>query len=126
MDWWPFTPSEFYGGLLGAPDTGTTARRNDAESVRPPFWGPQEPSALDASLLQIVYESIAAETTCSRCRARLGRRLRVEVWPTLLGSALWRVAVRTRCRGWRRHRHTASVGRESNDLVLGPFRGRAW
>jgi len=91
-------------------------------STRRIRWGREEPTALDRSLVEAVYEVLAEETRCSRCGAPLGRRLRVQAWPTILRSVQWRVAVHTRCRGWRRHRHTAAVGRSSDDLVLGPLR----
>ncbi len=126
MHWWPFIQSELYAAVRGAPGARSGARRDEAESAHPIGWGPEEPSAVDVSLLQIIYGFVATSTSCSRCGAPLGRRLRVDACPTLLQSVVWRVSVRTRCRGWRRHRHTAAVGQLSNDLVLGPVRGRRW
>ena len=34
----------------------------------------------------------------------------------------WYLLVTARCRGWRRHRHTAVVTEASNNLQLGPLR----
>ena len=124
MEWWPFTPSEFYAAF-GAPDP-TTGVRDESESGGQTGWGAEEPGPVEVSLLEIVYGFIAAETGCCRCDTPLGRRLRVDAWPTLLGATRWRVSVKTSCRGWRRHRHTAAVGRTSAGVLLGPFRGASW
>ena len=121
MEWVP-DPSELRAPRRGAPGRGAGARPHHRVPRRSTRWGSEEPAPIDVSLLLVVYEVLAADTRCSRCGAPLGRRLRVEVWPTILRSVQWRVAVRTRCVGWRRHRHTAAVGRSSGDLVLGPFR----
>ena len=85
-------------------------------------WGAEEPTSADVWLLGVVYEFVAVETTCSRCGAPLSRRMRVDYWPTVLGVLVWRVVVRTRCGGRRRHAHMATVGRSSNGLVLSPLR----
>lgn len=120
MDWWlPFTPSDLYASLRGSPDPSGGTQPCEPASVWPTWWGHEEPSAVEVSLLQIIYEFKAAATSCTRCGAPLGRHLRVEARPTLLESVRWRVSVRTQCRGWRRHRHAASVGRSPDDLVLG-------
>ena len=87
------------------------------------WWGPDEPSAIDLSLIRIVYEVIAADTRCAKCGSPLGRRLRVTTWPTLRGPVRWRVAVRTRCTGTWRHVHEATVGHCPTALALGSFRG---
>ena len=86
------------------------------------WWSAEEPSTIDLTLLEVVYGFMATETFCTRCGCILGRRLQVKVSPTLCNSARWQVSVRTRCRGHRRHRHEAAVGRSTSGLLLGPFR----
>ena len=121
MEWLPFHPSELQASWRGTARRGRCPRPDPSPSTSRIRWGREEPTALDLSLVEVVYEVLAMETRCSRCGAPLGRRLRVLAWPTILRSVQWRVGVRTRCRGWRRHRHTAAVGRSSCDMVLGPF-----
>ncbi len=118
MGWSPFAPGEF--------DDAAERRRDPCSGGRwlsqTTEWGTEQPTAADLWLLDGIYQFVAAETGCSRCGSPLGRRLRVDCWPTLLRTLRWRVLVRTRCRGRRRHAHVARVGQCSNGLVLSPFR----
>ena len=102
-------------GVIGARIDGRL--RPGAQPADRETWGPDEPSAIDLALIRIVYGVVAAGTGCSKCGSPLGRRLR--------GPVRWRVSVRTRCGGTRRHLHIATVGRGPNDLVLGSFRARS-
>jgi hypothetical protein len=75
----------------------------------------------DLRLVRIVYDFLAAETLCDSCAFPLGRSLSV----TVSGgepSPGWRISVVTRCRGWRRHRHTAIVTESLGHLRLEPLR----
>ncbi len=118
MESCPNVPWEFDDAALGRPDPFSTGGYFSETTE----WGADQPTLVDLWLLRIVYEFVAAETSCSKCGSAIGRRLRVDYWPTLLGPLRWRVAVRTRCRGRRRHAHIATVGRCSNGLVLSLFR----
>jgi hypothetical protein len=77
-------------------------------------------TALDLWLIHVVYEVVAAESTCVRCGTPLDRRVRV-VPSVTDDSPLGAASVVTRCRGWRRHRHTAVVGDGADGLLLGPL-----
>jgi hypothetical protein len=77
------------------------------------------PTQLDLSLLRVVYEVVADLTMCTACGARLGRRLHVASRGAVHRPSPWSVKIVTRCRGWKQHRHVASVIRPSKDLVLG-------
>lgn len=90
------------------------------------FWGSEPPSADDEWLIQVVYETIATRAECAKCGAALGRGLRLISMPALYPTPRWRVSVVTRCRGWRRHSHSATVARPSMDIALGAFRPTAW
>ena len=79
------------------------------------------PTELDLLLITLVYELAAGEATCAACAAPLGRRPRLATRRTGVTPAR-QVVVATRCRGWRRHRHTAVVTEASGDLRLGPLR----
>jgi hypothetical protein len=78
------------------------------------------PTDLDLRLIRLTYEVAAAESRCAKCGTPIGRRLRLT---TQYGGQppTWTVIVATRCRGWRRHRHTAVVTEASNSLRLGSF-----
>jgi hypothetical protein len=79
------------------------------------------PTDLDLWLIRLVYEVAAGHANCARCGAPLGRRLHLAT--RYAGrSPAWHVLVATRCRGWRRHRHTALVTEASNNLELGLLR----
>ncbi len=79
------------------------------------------PTELDLSLITLVYEVAAGEANCPTCDAPLGRRPQLATRRAGQTPA-WPVVVTTRCRGWRRHRHTAVVTETSGDLRLGPLR----
>ncbi|MFG6198248.1 hypothetical protein [Nonomuraea sp. JJY05] len=73
----------------------------------------EPPGAAEKWLIEIVYETVVAETRCTRCGAPLDRpRLRADAWP---------VRVATRCRGSARHRHRADVSRAPDGLHTGPL-----
>lgn len=86
----------------------------------PPAPPAPSPPDLDLRLIRVAYEVAATESPCVRCGAALGRpRLSVRRagW-----SPDWRVAVVVRCRGWRRHRHTAVASDVAGELRLGALR----
>lgn len=73
----------------------------------------EPPGPADAWLIEIVYETLAAETRCRRCGAPLEHpHLRADAWP---------VRVTTRCRGMARHRHRADVIRDPGGLRINPL-----
>jgi hypothetical protein len=121
MYWYPFWPGAFERALGGTSDPSRDVHDEDAGLSWAGVWGSEQPSAMDRWLIQLVYEFVAAGATCSRCGAPLGRGLRVVQSPTLGRPPMWRVAVVTRCRGWRRHDYVANVARPSHDVVLGSF-----
>jgi hypothetical protein len=79
------------------------------------------PTDLDLHLIRLAYEVAAPELRCAKCCSRLGRGLQLAT-KDVRGSSTWHVLVSTRCRGWRRHRHTAIATEESNSLRLGRLR----
>ncbi len=79
-----------------------------------------QPTAVDVWLIQLIYETIAAESCCGMCGCPLGRGLQVASSPPDLPRS-WTVSIVTRCTGWRRHRHIASATETSDGLELGPF-----
>ena len=84
------------------------------------FYGSARPSAVDLTLIKLVYEFMAADVPCSKCAASLGRK--VELTPDTSGAVeSWSITVITRCSGWRRHQHTATVSESHQELILGPF-----
>jgi len=78
------------------------------------------PDVVDRWLIRVIYETVAAESSCYRCGAPLGAGLRVAVWSTGTASG-WDVRVLTRCRGWRRHRYSALVRELPGGLHIGAF-----
>jgi hypothetical protein len=80
-----------------------------------------QPADLDLWLVAVLYEFVAAQSSCRTCGGQLGRQVRVVTCSPGPPSERWRVSVVTRCGGWRRHRHVAEVVRPSRDLVLGPL-----
>jgi hypothetical protein len=83
--------------------------------------GPAAPvSRLDLWLIHLTYDFATAESTCTRCGSALGRGIRV-VPSSTDDPPGWTVSVETRCSGWRRHRHVATVDGSPDDLVLGPL-----
>ena len=79
------------------------------------------PDDLDTDVIAVLYLVIANETKCSECGHLLGRRLRVGT-AGIASEPRWPVKVRTKCWGWRRHRHVAAVTRPSNDLLFGDLK----
>lgn len=77
-------------------------------------------TAAELFMIERAYEHIASRSYCYRCGAPLTRRRQTE--EAAPESRSWRLTVATHCRGWRRHRHVATVTEEADDLVLGPFR----
>ncbi len=76
---------------------------------------------VDHELLRLYYGMVADRLSCSRCSARLRRP--VLITPAPGDMTIGVVAVTTRCRGWWRHRHRATVtGRAADDLQLGELR----
>ncbi|MFD1935571.1 hypothetical protein ACFSKW_29290 [Nonomuraea mangrovi] len=77
-------------------------------------WNRYEPpGAAEKWLIEIIYETVAAETRCTRCGAPLEPpRLRADAWP---------VRVAARCRGTARHRHRANVSRAPDGLHTEPL-----
>jgi hypothetical protein len=117
---WLLTPWGFWaappGAYRGSRWAGTGLLSPPADAG----WR-AEPSTVDLDLIRSLYEVLAGDATCARCGAPLGRRLRVVSRPA--GEPpRWATSVVTRCRGWRRHRHTADVIEESKDLRFGPLR----
>ena len=121
MYWYPFWPGAFERAFGGLSDSSREIHDDDAGLSQAGFWGSEPPSAVDRWLIKFVYEFIAAEASCSRCGAPLGRGLRVVSSPAVGHPPLWRVSVVTRCRRWRRHGHIANVARPSDDVVLGSY-----
>lgn len=121
MFWYPIWPGTFDRAFGGLPDPSPSVHDDRGPSPAG-CWGSEQPSAIDRSLIELVYGFIAAGATCSRCGAPLGRGVRLVPSPALGHPPLWCVSVVTRCRGRRRHGHIASISRPAGDLVLGPLR----
>ena len=68
----------------------------------------------DLWIARQAYEFMAARALCEHCGARLGRKVSVAALHPERA-----VAVGARCRGWRRHRHTALVSRGRDGLRFG-------
>jgi hypothetical protein len=80
------------------------------------------PTELDLSLIEALYETIAASTYCGRCSAKLGRRMHVVPSSRPIATPeLWRLLVVTRCHGWLRHAYAAEVTEVGRDLRIGQF-----
>jgi hypothetical protein len=75
------------------------------------------PSAAELLVIKLTYETVAGQSCCGKCGASFGRPLRLSTGRTVFSH--WRVVVSTRCRGWKRHRHSALVTDTSKDLLLG-------
>ncbi len=116
MDWlsWHFTsalgvPAPARGNQGGGPLTGPPG---DGANARP--------TAVDLCVIQLIYEVLAAESSCATCDAPLGRALHVA--PSEVASPQsWHVLVLTQCTGWRRHGYVATAKGASKDLLFGPF-----
>jgi hypothetical protein len=77
-------------------------------------------SAIEMWLVRLAYEDMAAQVSCKKCGAPLGRELRL-VPPDDYDPPWWCLLVVTRCSGWRRHRHSAGVTEASKNLLFGPL-----
>jgi hypothetical protein len=111
MDWLP--AAWMYWLAIGGSPSPWDGAHNEA--------APASCTAVDLWLVESTYRFIAAHAHCVRCGDPLGRGLRVVIRPDA-EHAPCTGSIVTRCRGWRRHRHVATVVGVRNDLVLGPFR----
>lgn len=84
---------------------------------RPEDPGPA-PTGSDLWVTTGTYEFVAVRSACGKCDAGLSRELSVAAVP----GTTWRIAVSARCRGWRRHRHTAVVTEDHGGLRFGELR----
>jgi hypothetical protein len=120
MDWlfanWPF--GDGFAGPSAPPGQNCDDERS---TIRTVVVGRPRLSAVETWLLRLAYEDMAAELSCGKCGAPLGRELRF-VPPSNADPPSWRMLAVTRCSGWRRHRHTADVTESSKDLLLALFR----
>jgi hypothetical protein len=114
MEW--LIPAWMYWLAAGsAPDPRYWTMDDEAGPRRYP-----ELTALDLTVVRLVYGVVAAQSRCARCGAGLRRDVRVT---SVACDCPQRTAlVETVCGGWRRHRHVARVDEASNDLLVGPFR----
>ena len=105
MDWGWF----LWARGWGCDPAGTGADREESRG------------SVDLGLLGLYYGTVAARLSCGRCGARLRRAVRVA--PALRDPTIGAIAVTTRCRGWWRHRHRATVtGRAAGQLRLNDLR----
>jgi hypothetical protein len=101
--------------LLAAPtmpSTETTGQRGPACDLM---------TDLDLDVIRSVYEVIAEQFQCAACSADLRTTVHVRLGAVGSGGG---AVVTVRCRGWRRHRHSAQVVDESGHLVLRPLVAR--
>jgi hypothetical protein len=119
MDWTPFLRDLYAAfGVLGP--TPEALVWSDRETRTTPAVG--DPRLVELALVDVVYDFIASRSYCVRCGSPLGLNLNADVLPAQDGAAPWsRVSVRSRCRGWRRHLHTALIVRTADGLDLGQF-----
>jgi hypothetical protein len=119
MDWWCAFPSSFEAALNGS--LAPWAREIEAAGFVPDEATRRAlVSDLDVALLEVLYGAIAGSTRCSACGAPLRPDVRVVPGVDARVGPRWPAAVVTRCRGWRRHRHVATVD-GPRDLELGPL-----
>ena len=78
----------------------------------------------DMWITRQAYEFAAANETCEKCGAGFSRRLSLATVydPHERYEAPWRIGVVARCRGWRRHRHSALVTEARDGLRFEPLR----
>ncbi|GAA2419149.1 hypothetical protein [Nonomuraea africana] len=104
MEWF-FAPWTLMAYMSGAFDT------TGWQGIERNWYEP--PVHAERWLIEIVYETVAAETRCTRCGAPLDHpRIRADAWP---------VRVAARCRGTARHRHRADVSRTPDGLRIDPL-----
>lgn len=106
MDWMVLTElsSMFYGPWQGAEPTENFGCL---------------PTETDLWITRQAYEFMAARTLCDRCGSRLSRK--VSLSPASQPGAAWHIAVRARCRNWRRHPHRALVSQSMDGLRFGTW-----
>jgi hypothetical protein len=95
-------------------------RRPELSSAANERLDGRAPTPMEEWLVEVIYQTIVADSRCGECRARLRPRLQirpVEGRP----AAAWALTVESSCRGWRRHRHAALVIDTGRHLDLGPF-----
>ena len=112
-------PWHFATGL-GMPIPSKGNHDDRGPNGRPGLRGFARPSPVDVCLIQLTYEILAAETSCARCGAALGRGLRA-VPPDVFYLQAWRLLPVTKCTGWRRHAYVAAARESSKDPLFGPF-----
>ena len=105
MDWILF--DAFYPPPLGWRNTAGSQRFPDSAPAEGDLW-----------IMAGMYEFVAMRSTCAKCGAELSRKLNIAAVPV----TPWQVAVNARCRGWRRHRHTALVAEWHGGLRFGELR----
>ncbi|WP_405433831.1 hypothetical protein [Micromonospora sp. NBC_00617] len=105
---------------LGSSFAPATCSHEAVPASRTLFGRRPELTALDLSLIQLIYEVVAADSKCIRCGAPLSRQLHVAKSAADYCQS-WTVSVLARCSGWRRHQYVATVDDGSNGFVLGPF-----
>ena len=119
----PYGPWDFWSGDASFgqgsrhPAWGGTrwiARGSGVSGYVPP------PKDIELQFIAIAYECETAWTTCERCRAYLRADVEVVVAPSS-AAPWWCVQVVARCRGFRRHRHLATVTDEDGHLRFGAF-----
>jgi hypothetical protein len=77
-----------------------------------------EPYESDLWIVRQMYGFIARRTVCCNCGANLGRKVTLAV-DAGAPAAPWRIDVGARCRGLRRHRHTAEITEAQGGLRFG-------
>lgn len=105
MEWyfssWMFTAAVFGGtDIPFGPQGGVPPAAEQSDYPRP--------TSAESWLIETTYAFIAADLTCGKCGALLGR-------PRVLARS-WPVRITARCTGTRRHRHRADVRRAADGL----------
>lgn len=81
------------------------------------------PTTTDMWITRQAYEFATATETCGKCGAGFSKRLSLATAYDLHEHASpWRIGVAARCRGWRRHRHSALVTESRGGLRFEPLR----
>ncbi|GAA2024613.1 hypothetical protein GCM10009839_23060 [Catenulispora yoronensis] len=86
--------------------------------------GESAPTEIDLWLTRQTYEFATAHDTCTKCGAGFRRKVSLAAVFDVRDESVapWRIGVDTRCRGWRRHRHSASVTESRGGLRFEPLR----
>jgi len=85
-----------------------------------PGTGRRRPSDHDLVIVEAMSEVAARSTSCQVCDRPLSDRVGLEPGPDDAHGG-WALFAVTRCRGWRRHPHRASVVEIDGDLVIDRF-----